>query len=222
VKQIIKILFLLIGSRSYCQQMLMFKDIPIPHPKIINEKVEEWNKSQPDFKALSDNERQFYYWVNYSRDNPAIFFDSAVEPITEIYPQLKGQNLKSLEFDLKNSKPLTLLALYRSLNQMATLHANDITDHNSPPSHNSTNGETFVDRFKKFNLRNCGGENISFGAGDSDPLFALVILYLDINVPELGHRKALLNSNYIYTGISFANYKNGNSFIVEDFACSQN
>jgi cysteine-rich secretory family protein len=202
--------------------MLMFKDLPIPHPKTINQKVDEWDQSQPLCKTLSDRERLLFYWVNYSRNDPEMFFDSAVMPIVQIYPQLRGQNLASLESDLKNSKPLPLLTLNTALNNMASSHAKDITTHNSSPSHNSTNGETFADRFKKSSLRNCGGENISFGAGDSDPLFALIILYLDINVPELGHRKALLNPNYIYTGISFAKYKNGNTFIVEDFACSQN
>ena len=202
--------------------MLMFKDLPIPHPKAINQNVVKWNEEQQEYSRLSEREAQFYYWVNYSRNDPATFFDSAVMPIVGIYPQLKGQYLASLKSDLQTSMALPLLSLNADLIKMATSHAKDITNNNATPSHSSTNGQTFGERFKSFHLRTCGGENISFGAGDSDPLFALVILYLDINVPELGHRKALLNRNFVLTGISFANYKNGNTFIVEDFACSQN
>jgi hypothetical protein len=222
VKQISSLLFLFFGFKALSQQTLMFKDVPIPHPKLIDTQVEQWNQSQPESKNLSTEEKQFYYWVNYSRNNPARFFDSVVLPIINVYPQLKGNNLKSLEADLRNLNSLPLLNLNNSLNQMAAAHSIDITKHNSPPSHSSTNGEKFIDRFKKFNLKNCGGENISFGAGNSDFLFSLVMLYLDINVPDLGHRKSLLNSNYINTGLSIAFYKNGNVFIVEDFACLQN
>jgi hypothetical protein len=222
VKQISSLLFLFLTFKAFGQQTLMFKDVPIPYPKMIDEKVERWNQSQASYKDFSDGEKQFYYWINYSRNNPAQFFDSVVLPIVSIYPQLKGNNLKSLESDLKILNPLPLFSLSVSLNKMASFHAVDITKHNSSPSHFSTNGETFFDRFKKFNLKNCGGENISYGVGESDLLFSLVMLYLDINVPDLGHRKALLNPNYINTGISIKFYKNGNTFIVEDFACQQN
>jgi uncharacterized protein YkwD len=46
-------------------------------------------------------------------------------------------------------------------------------------------------------------------------------LYLDINVPDLGHRKALLNPSFVETGIGISTYKNGNTFLVEDFSCRQ-
>jgi hypothetical protein len=49
----------------------------------------------------------------------------------------------------------------------------------------------------------------------------LVMLYLDINVSNLGHRKALMNPSFVNTGISIAKYANGNTFLVEDFACAQ-
>jgi uncharacterized protein YkwD len=141
--------------------------------------------------------------------------------MAEVYPQLKGKNYESLENDLANSQKLPLFSLNGDLGKMAAFHTIDITSHNASPSHNSVNGETFADRFKRFNLKNCGGENISNGAGSADILLMIVFLYLDINVPDLGHRKSLLNPAFINTGISIASYKNGNTFIVEDFACDQ-
>ena len=75
---------------------------------------------------------------------------------------------------------------------------------------------------RNMGLKNCGGENISYGGGDTDPLFMLIMLYLDINVSELGHRKALLSPAFLNTGIAIRNYSNGNTFLVEDFACIQN
>ncbi|MFT4154158.1 CAP domain-containing protein [Parafilimonas sp.] len=221
MKQILSIFLLLAALSCKSQKTLMFPQTEIPKPQMNDQTILQWNENQPGYSSLSRLEKEFLYWVNYSRKNPRSFFENAIMPIVKIYPQLRGSNLNSLENDLKGSPSLTLLQLNPVLVRMSEFHARDITVSNANPSHNSTNGESFVDRFKKFGFKNCGGENISYGGGDTDPLFMLIMLYLDINVDNLGHRKALLNSSFVNTGISIAKYKNGNTFLVEDFACSQ-
>jgi len=220
VKHSILFVLMAISQFVHSQGMLMFKDALIPHPRTSDELVNKWNMQQENFTKLSNREKEFYYWVNYSRLDPQRFFDSVVVPVVSIYPQLKGSNLESLRKDLSKAQALPLLALNRVLTRMAKDHALDIASHEAKPSHNSTNGQSFTDRFREHNLIKCGGENISFGGGE--PIFLLVLLYLDINVPELGHRKALLNPDYTDTGIGVAEYKNGSIFIVEDFSCPQN
>lgn len=200
---------------------MVFRQAEIPKPEMNDKEVIQWNQAQLGFNNLSQPEKDFLYWVNFSRKNPDRFFEIAVMPIVKTYPQLKGVNLVSLENDLKGGTSLALLQIHPALMKMSEAHAKDITSSNANPSHNSTNGETFIDRFKKFGLKNCGGENISYGGGDTDPLFMLVMLYLDINVSNLGHRKALMNPSFVSTGISIAKYANGNTFLVEDFSCAQ-
>jgi hypothetical protein len=213
------ILFLLLaGQIASSQKTLLFKEAKIPHPTV-DLKIQDWNRNQSNFTKLSPLEQEFYYWVNYGRSNPHRFFDSLVLPLTDLYPQLKGDYLESLRQDLNSSSVLPLLNLNIDLITMAGKHALDIVSSDSKPSHSSTNGDSFSDRFKKTNLKDCGAENLSFGAGD--PVFLLVLLYLDINVPDLGHRKTLLNPAYEETGIGAEKYKNGSVFIVEDFACPQ-
>jgi hypothetical protein len=218
VKHLLLPLFLFAGLVSHSQKMLLFKEAPIHHPSP-DFAIDAWNKNQPGFSSLTASEREFLYWVNYSRANLRRFFDSVVVPIVDLYPQLKGDNFESLRKDLENSPAVKLLALNVDLEKMAKEHALDIVRNGSKPSHNSTNGDSFSDRFKQKGLKNCGAENLSFGAGD--PAFLLVLLYLDINVPDLGHRKTLLNPNYTDTGIGAATYKDGSIFIVEDFSCPQ-
>lgn len=222
VKPIFKLLFLIISFKTYEQGKIFFKEGNIPQAIEVDSIVFIWTQSQLKNHNLSKKEQDFYYWVNYSRNNPRLFFDSAVTPLVQIYPQLKGENLASLKTDLENSPTLPMFYLNDTLIKMARLHALDITSHNLHPSHNSTNGDSFSERFKQSALEKCGSENISFGTGESDPLFMLVLLYLDINVPELGHRKTLLSTLYTDTGIGISFYKNGNKFVVEDFACRQN
>lgn len=221
VKQILSILLIFTAISCKSQKTLVFQQTTLPSPAMNDQSVISWNEKQQGFTSLSQKEKEFYYWVNYSRKNPAGFYETAVLPVIQTYPQLKGDNLNSLEKDLKNTQSLTLFTLDAALLKMSASHATDITSANANPSHSSTKGEAFPERFKKFGLKNCGGENISFGGGDTDALFMLIMLYLDINVADLGHRKALLNPSFTNTGISVKKYSNGNTFLVEDFACTQ-
>lgn len=222
VNQILNLLLLLIAIPCQSQKPLVFQRVALPKPAMNDRTVLAWNEHQKEYANLTQNEQEFYYWVNYSREKPQDFYENAVLPVIKVYPQLVSENLKSLGEDLKNASSLVFFRLNDTLLQMSTAHAKDITSSNANPSHNSTNGEEFSDRFKKNGLKNCGGENISYGGGDTDPLFMLIMLYLDINVPELGHRKALLNPAFVNTGISIRKYASGNTFLVEDFACGQN
>lgn len=199
---------------------MSFEERPLPNLNLIDTAVSNFCFQQPDYQKLNKDEEKFYYWVNYSRKNPKKFYDSVILAMVKIYPQLQGSYLNSLKTDLLSFNSLPLLRLNPTLRIMAKEHSEEITSNDASPSHNSLDGETFSDRFKKRSLKNCGGENISYGA--NDPAFLLTLLYLDINLPNLGHRRALLNPNFNETGIGSSFYKNGMIFIVEDFACSQN
>ncbi len=221
MKQFFVFFLLTIVISCKSQQALTFKNAETYNPSTNDQAVLSWNEKQPGYNKLTSAEKDFYYWVNYSRLKPSVFYDSVIVQIVQTLPQLKGKNFTSLKTDMEKANNLPLLSLSEALRNMASYHAKDITSNNASPSHNSTNGDNFGDRFKKFGLKNCGAENISYGSGNTNPLFMLVLLYLDINVDDLGHRKALLNPSYINTGISIEKFNNGNSFLVEDFACSQ-
>jgi hypothetical protein len=94
VKHWLILIFVLGGHVAYPQKMLLFKEAKIPTPHI-DLGVKSWIEGQENFHKLSSTEQDFYYWVNYSRANPGRFLDSVVVPITELYPQLKGEYLKA-------------------------------------------------------------------------------------------------------------------------------
>src|SRR5215471_13691370 len=142
--------------------MLPFKEASIPHPAI-DLNIQNQNRNQSNFTILTPLEQEFYYWVNYSRSNPRRFFDSVVTPIANVYPQLRGENYESLLQDVTKTSTLPLLTLNIGLIKMAKEHADDIVSHDAKPSHTSTNGRTFADRFKEYDLRYCGGENLTYG-----------------------------------------------------------
>ncbi len=178
--------------------MMTFQEKEFPKFHMDDSVALEFCLSQPLYLKLNAEEKKFYCWVNFSRRNPMQFYQYVVLPIVKLYPQLQGSYLTSLKNDLSKAGSLTSLNLNLSLMEMAKHHSIDITSHQAAPSHNATNGDSFSDRFSKTIKSKCGGENISYGG--NNPVFLLVLLYLDIDTPELGHRKALLTRNSLKQG----------------------
>lgn len=193
---------------------------PIPKPTKLDTAVFNWNARQPGYTNLNQQGKDFLYWINYSRANPKRFWDSVVAPVIKAFPNLQSSYSQSLKLDLYKSPALPLLRLNPILIKTSQAHATDIGLKKAQPGHTSTDGRSFVDRIKGAGITRCAGENISLG--DVDVLMSVVLLYIDYNLPQLGHRKTLLNAEYVETGIGISPYGDtGSIFIVEDFACNQ-
>ncbi|TDH25199.1 CAP domain-containing protein [Segetibacter sp. 3557_3] len=175
--------------------------------------------SSPLFSSLSPDVKEWYYWTNYTRLRPRAMWDSVIEPILKIYPNLNTGYAKSLKQDLYQATNLPPLTPNSKLLDLAFGHARDLASNNARASHSSTNGATFDDRMTRAGILKCAGENISVGAMNT--IMSLVFLLLDQGIPDVGHRKALLNPRYTEVGIGLARYKDGNVVVVQDFACPQ-
>jgi hypothetical protein len=191
----------------------------IPYPTVIDTSVENWDKSFTEYHLLAKDVQVLLYWTNYSRHNPKRFWDSVVSPIVKALPELNGESSSSLQKDLYKTQSLPLFNLNNLLVKMAQFHANEIGIKQLPISHDSPDGTNFAHRFSKFGLKNCGAENINTS---DDVLLGLVLLYIDYNMTEAGHRKNLLSQQFTDIGIGICNYgKSGNQFCVQDFSCPQ-
>lgn len=218
----IAILVLLFVHFTTLSQMksLVLEDKPIPKPTKIDSLVSTWNEGQVGFTTINKTSKDFYYWTNYSRINPKRFWDSVVQPIIIAFPSLQSSYSESLKQDLYNQPKLPLFKLNTILLKTSQAHALDIGAKEGKPGHTSTNGTTFTQRIEAAGVRICAGENVSLG--NVDPVLSLVLLYIDYGLPNLGHRKSLLNPNYTETGIGSSLYGNtGSQFIVQDFSCTQ-
>lgn len=185
-----------------------------------DQKIIDFNEKQPGFNLLNTQSKELYYWTNYCRSNPGMFWDSVIVPVLNSQPGLRGNYAESLKNELNSLKKLPYLILSPSLIKIAQAHADDIGLKSAKISHTSTDGRTFETRFGSTGLKNCGGENVAYG--NEDPLMDIIILLIDANLPSLGHRKAILSSKYalIGVGISYIGRTN-NLFSVQDFACPQ-
>ena len=221
MKHLLIVLFLAVSTSLFAQMKnVILADKPVPKPTNRDSEVEAWDSTQTIYQKLNATGKDFFYWINFSRQNPKRFWDTVVQPTLNAFPTLNSSYSESLKSDLYHQPTLPLLKLNNTLMQTASAHAADICSHHAQPGHLSTDGRTFTDRIKAAGIKVCGGENISLG--DVDPLLSLVLLYIDYGIPTLGHRKALLNPDYLETGIGVGIYgSDGTLFIVQDFACNQ-
>ncbi|NCI47906.1 CAP domain-containing protein [Sediminibacterium soli] len=194
-------------------------DKPIPRPAMQETDILNWNNSQPGYARLSTQAQEFLYWVNFGRSRPQQFWDSVLVPVLQVFPSLKGPESTSLYTDLKQSGALPMFSLNPTLVSTAQAHALDIAGKKASPSHTSTNGTDFFSRMKKAGIRYCASENIAISSNST--LLAVLLLYLDIGLPEKGHRKSLLNRGLTETGIGSALYGKDQDFFVQDLSCAQ-
>ena len=181
--------------------------------------VEKFLRSFNEVRSLTDAQREWFYWTNYSRSNPKRFWDSIVAPLIKVYPEFENSYSISLKKDLYATAPLPLLKPNIVLLKMAQAHANSLAAKKAPPSHTSPDGISFQARALKEKLQRCAGENISFGP--PNPVMGLVFLYLDQGVPDVGHRLSLLSPSFTEMGIGISAYPNNNFMVVQDFGCVQ-
>ena len=191
----------------------------VPEPFTRDSVVDRWNLSQPGFEKLPNEAKQLLYWTNYCRNNPQKFWDSAALPVLKTFPELKKTEAESMRSDITHAGQLPMFTLNSLLITTAQSHAADIATKNAPLSHNSTNGTDFGARMKKAGITFCANENIALSS--QSVLLSIMLLYLDIGVPNLGHRKTLLDPNLREIGVGSALYGKDQHFLVQDFACAQ-
>jgi hypothetical protein len=191
----------------------------VPEPLMQDTTVNNWNQAQPGYDKLPAESKELLYWTNYSRNNPKKFWDSAVVPILAAFPALNRSEAYSLKADLLMAGPLPMFILNDRLINTAQGHASDIALKRAAVSHTSTDGTDFGTRMKRASIKKCANENISLSG--QTILLSVVLLYLDINLPGLGHRKTLLDRNLREIGVGSFPYNKNQYFLVQDFACAQ-
>jgi len=205
-----------LSAQRYSQVIL--KDIPFEPNIELNKELVQQLEQNSIYQSSSKAARSFIYWTNFARLYPKTFRDEALLPFIQLQPSLKGKYANSLIKDLGKIAPLPFLEPESKLTKAAQLHAEDIAQNNGRVSHQSSDGSSFSDRMRKVGFKNCSGENISLG-NDTDGLSSLLLLYLDINLPDLGHRKNLFNPSYTKIGVSVKQLPNNQFLIVQELGC---
>lgn len=191
----------------------------LPAMPVKDSAVERFLIESLGFKSLSDVEKDWFYWTNYSRKDPKRFWDSVVVPLMIVFPPLRNSYSASLKKELNKALPLPMLKPNPLLAKVAHKHAKELSAKKMDVSHTSPSGATFQERMESIGIQYCAGENISYGSWE--PVLMLTLLYIDDGVPDVGHRKSLLNPAFVEMGIGVGVFPDKKVLIVQDFACAQ-
>lgn len=197
---------------------ITFEEKMLPSLPARNTAVVNFLNSFPELKGVPFHVAEWFYWTNFSRHSPRAFWDSVVAPLIQTYPQLKTDNSESLRKELQKSNRLPMFRPNQQLMKTAQAHSADIS-RLGKLSHSSSAGAPFEQRVFKVGIQKCAAENLAMGL--PNPVFSLVLLYLDEGVQDLGHRKNLLNPYYVEMGIGISSFQKRYVMAVQDFACDQ-
>lgn len=179
----------------------------------------EMANTAKDVAGLSDEEKQVIMLVNLARIDGSRYLQSYFQEHNqtsyEKMLQSKNKYIVSLRKDLDAVKGLPMLKPDPGLAKSARYHAKD-SGKNGLVGHTSSNGTDFGKRLPKY-VRgwNRLAENCSYGYNDAANIVGQ--LFLDENVPSLGHRKTMIDPALEYIGVAIEPHTEYRFNCVMDF-----
>lgn len=155
---------------------------------------------------LTAEEKDMVIYMNLVRMDGARFFDTYFQDFVNAYnsrmqqygnyEELKVNRndsyYRSLRRDLQQIKNLPVFWPDQALTNIAKGHAKDL-NRNNYAGHTSKDGRTLNQRISVAYPKKSNGECIAFGFNSG--LENICMLLLDKGVPDLGHRKLILNTS---------------------------
>jgi len=175
---------------------------------------ESWSKRELDsantakhVDYLSQEEKNIIFYMNLMRLDGTKFFNTYFQDFVRDhnkrmqrysnYKDLKINTYDSyyrgLREDLKKVKNYALYYPDETLTFVALSHGKDMNRRNLA-EHVSSDGRSMHDRIAKYYPNRAMAENLAFGFAKG--LDNVCMLLLDKGVPDLGHRKNMLNTSY--------------------------
>ena len=167
---------------------------------------------------LSAEEKKVLQLINLARTDGNLFLKEYADKFIAANPIFKNNKFaQSLYTDLRKAKGLPALTPNEKLFRSAKAHALDIGT-KGLKGHNSSSGESFNKRIPKFLSTYMGfGENISYGTDNNNALPIVMLLLIDNNNPDYGHRKNILSPSFETIGTSIQQHKAYGYLCVQDF-----
>lgn len=213
--------FLFLSFYSFaCFSQAQFKlsDKPFSHSLPVDKSLLAHAEKQFLSFRLTKEEQEFLYLTNYVRKHPSVFSRECIIPFLKTFPEANGKDATSLINDLLSAESLPILSVNGILNDVAIEHATDLANNSDQISHIGTDGRDYSARIAFSNYKKCASENIY--TGKNDPLLSIIMLLLDIGYATKGHRKNILNPNFLEMGISIKQHRSKQRVVlVQEFGC---
>lgn len=154
---------------------------------------------------LTNEEKNTHFFINLARANPRLFYDTFVSSLKDSLLIKDKKYLNTLKTDMYNAQAMPLLEADIFLYETAKEHATQMGK-SGKTGHSNVAGIPYYERVnqisKKYSklLESCQ-------YGYSRGLFVMLDLLIDDGVVNLGHRRALLDKEALYIGVSMQTHK---------------
>jgi len=201
------------------QGHISLQDKEFIHDHVMKTEIQEALDTLKAYQSLSEIEKEAVYWINFVRLYPKQYNTEIVKPFLEQFPEVKSSYAQSLTEQLNNISPASLVLPVIKLNNIARKHAGDLGNTGHHISHNSSSGTSFQKRMNDGGIFSCISENIY--EGKPRPLQTILFLLIDHGVPNLGHRKNILDKNMHSIGVAYHPIKGKKEmyYAVQNFYC---
>lgn len=164
---------------------------------------------------MTEEEQDVIFYMNLVRLQPKAFLETILLPYVKYYDMEDDSYVKSLIIDLEKAKSVRTLRPKEDLFQVAKKHREDIGE-NGLTGHTGTSQKTFRKRMSKvMRVYQGAGECIVFGYNSA--IQNVIELLIDSGIPNLGHRKTILNNDYNVASVSIGYHRDYNACCVIDY-----
>lgn len=154
---------------------------------------------------LTTEEKAVVMFINMVRSNPALFAQTYLKNYLDTAPVEKTAYVSSLLRDLNAIRPVGIVVPQFDLYEMAKKHATEMGN-KGKVGHVSPDGISYAARVADLSKRYQKVlENCQYGYADA--LSIVIDLLIDEEIPDLSHRKSLLNPEVLYIGVSIKKHK---------------
>ena len=207
-KHLVLVVFGLVISQLVYTQDISWKNWGVETMSEIQEST--------NYSVYTQQEKQIAFYINLLRSNPKQFKTDILIPFVESNNIQKEKAYKSLLRELDKTSNLPLLKPHDKLYESAVFHAKDM-GRSGKTGHRSSKGKSFEKRMSPLlDTFASVGENCHYGSNDA--LFVVIDLLIDRGIPGYGHRKNLLQADFVFIGISMAPHKKYEFNCVQEFA----
>lgn len=179
-----------------------------PYAQWTKEELEKANTAK-NVSYLTEEEKQVIYYTNLARINPKLFGETYAQQYIDTALKRSGYTVSLLN-DLKKQKVLSALLPDSVLSKTAAdWAASSGKKGETGHAGHDARYDKVKDRFPHW------GENCDYGFNDA--LSIVMRLLIDEGHSDLGHRKAILNSDYTHIGTAIRKHKKYDWDCVQDF-----
>jgi uncharacterized protein YkwD len=168
-----------------------------------------------DVDYMSLEEKEAVYYMNLVRINPPLFAETFLTDYLKKNDLKNDKEVKGLIKELEKTQKMEILQPYQALTDFARTHAKDMGE-TGRTGHSSSDGTSFRTRIEPLTQRFTAiNENCNYG--NDKGIDAVIDLLIDRNVPNLGHRKNILNPEMELVGVAIEPHRRWRFNCVQDF-----